>query len=70
MPDCPECKTLKLERDEEKARRIYYQDKLYAVALLLDSPGRPIVTGTKDSPSDEIIEAVRKLKLQSRVPRL
>jgi hypothetical protein len=54
--------------DEEKSRRIYYQDIVYAVCNALDridgrKPGQGIVCGTFDSPSDQVqrrMEALEK----------
>jgi len=61
---CPACaeKDKELERlRDEKKRRVYYQDIVYAVCNTLDTSGegRHIICGTVDEPSIETQEAAK-----------
>ena len=52
---------LKTAVASEKARRVYYQDIVYAICLRLDligSPGKRVVCGTVEEPSQEVQEAM------------
>ncbi len=50
--------------EDEKARRVYYQDIVYAVCNSLDRifsnrPGKGVVCGTSTSPSQQVQQAMQ-----------
>lgn len=52
--------------DDEKKRRVYYQDIVYAVCNSLDQidgkrPGQGVVCGTVDTPTKQVQERMAKL---------
>lgn len=51
------------EMDEQKQRRVYYQDIVYAVCNEIDScwPATHVVCGTKESPSTEVQNKIKEL---------
>lgn len=54
------CK-LRKERDDEKQRRIYYQDICYSIARFLDTEHEFICVGHKGEPSTELQDAARRV---------
>ena len=50
-----------LEGFTEKDRRIYYQNIVYDICNMLDTPERKIVCGTCEYPGDEVQVAVKRL---------